>query len=592
MLGGIKFMGNKANFKVDPRLANLLGESYRSTENALKELIDNAWDADATAISVMLPAPMTADPIVIEDNGCGMTELDIRNEYLVVARDRRSRKGDRTNNLKRLVKGRKGIGKFAGLMVAGVMETQSSARGKTTTVIISQDDLLNVTRDLERIDLPIVVTATPDSGSGTKVTLTGLNQRYTFPKPEKLKSILILEYGREEGVSITVNGDLLTLEDIPGKRFKHEETIPDAGTMRLDFKVSDGSKPLKQAGLSIRVSGKIIGKPSFFGLEDDPEIPPSLLRKLYGEVEADSLADCITADGYDIVENSTAFQALKPVIQAHLKKALKNVFHSEMNLQLARIQRKVNHRLAKMPKHSRKFAQIAIEKLVKRFLGESDERITTVVNVMLDALEKDEYWQVLKHINDCKGADVETFASALEEFGLLDMVMMANQAQHRLQLLDNLDILIRNPDTLEQSVHKVIEKNIWILGYEYSLVTSNKTLKKTVEDHSNAKFSGKRAAKRPDMLLGQNLRGGHLLIEFKRPSKDITRDDQRQAQEYRDDLEPKFGVGSIEIMMLGRGRDVSVLHQNDPPRMKVFGYEALISSARTELDWLIKELTN
>lgn len=583
-------MSNKANFKVDPRLANLLGESYRSTENALKELIDNAWDADATAISVTLPAPMTADPIIIEDNGCGMTEQDIRNEYLVVARDRRSRKGDRTNNLKRLVKGRKGIGKFAGLMVAGVMETQSSARGKTTMVIISQDDLLNVARDLERIDLPIVVTETPDSDSGTKVTLTGLNQRYTFPKPEKLKNILILEYGREEGVSITVNGDILTLEDIPGKRFKHEETLPDAGTVRLDFKVSDGSRPLKQAGITIRVGGKVIGKPSFFGLEDDPEIPPSLLRKLYGEVEADSLADCITADGYDIVENSTAFQALKPIIQAHLKKALKKVFHSEMSLQLARIQRKVNHRLAEMPEHRRKFAQIAIEKLVKRFLGESDERITTVVNVMLDALEKDEYWQVLKHIDDCKDADVETFASALEEFGLLDMVMMANQAQHRLQLLDNLDILIRNPDSLEQSVHKVIEKNIWILGYEYSLVTSNKTLKKTVEDHSNAEFRGKRAAKRPDMFLGQNLRGGYLLIEFKRPSKTITRDDQNQAAKYRDDLEAKFG--QIRILMLGKGRDVAALQQNDPPRLEVYGYEALISSARTELDWLLKELTN
>ena len=99
-------MSEKANFKVDPRLASLLGETYRSTEHAVKELVDNSWDADAPTISITLPNPMTANSIVIEDTGSGMTELELRNEYLVVANDRLSRKGDRTKKLKRLVKGR------------------------------------------------------------------------------------------------------------------------------------------------------------------------------------------------------------------------------------------------------------------------------------------------------------------------------------------------------------------------------------------------------------------------------------------------------------------------------------------------------
>ena len=38
-------MSTTANFKVDPRLASLLGENYRSTELAIKELIDNAYHA-------------------------------------------------------------------------------------------------------------------------------------------------------------------------------------------------------------------------------------------------------------------------------------------------------------------------------------------------------------------------------------------------------------------------------------------------------------------------------------------------------------------------------------------------------------------
>jgi hypothetical protein len=467
------------------------------------------------------------------------------------------------------------------------MEIETTARGKTTRVVIAKEDLLNASRDLERIDLPLTVTPAAGGASGTKVTLSGLSDRYEFPLPEKLKTLLMTEYGREENVRISVNGEPLGLDDLPGEHFQKDETITDAGTVRLNFKVSDGTKPLKQAGIALRVGGKIVGKPGFFGLEDDPEIPPKLLKKLYGEVEADGLSESVTADWGDIVENSKAFHTLKPVIQAHLKNALEEVFKREVSLQRARIQRQINLRLAEMPEHRRRFAQVALEKVMKRFYGESEEKVETVASVILDAFEKDEYWLVLKEIDESKGGDVETFASALEVFGLLDMALMANQAKSRLKVLDHLDDLVRNPATLEKNVHSVIERNLWVLGYDHSLISSNRTLARTIEEYTAAKFTGERATKRPDLFLAQNPRGGFLLIEFKRPSKEIDRQDQRQAQEYRDDLEPKFG--QIEILLLGKGRDVAATIQNDPPRLQVFGYEALISAARTQLDWLLAE---
>ena len=388
-------MTNKANFKVDPRLASLLGEGYRSTEHALKELIDNAWDADATKLTVALPGAMTDAPIVVTDNGSGMTELELRNEYLVVANDRRSRKGDQTIGLKRRVKGRKGIGKFAGLMVAGIMEIETTARGRTTRVVVSKADLMKAARDLERFDLPITVRDASEGAHGTTVTLRELNQRFTFPLPEKLKNLLVVEYGREADFDVKVNGIGLGLDDLQGSRYSHNQTVPEAGTIRLSYKVADSNQAIKQAGIAIRVGGKIVGRPSFFGLEDDPEVPSKLLRKLYGEVEADSLLDGVTADWGDIVENDKAYQAIKPVIQAHIKTALSKVFTNEMNLQRARLQQQLNARLSKLPEYRQRYARLALEKVMKRFYGESEERIETVASVVLDALEKDEYWSIL-----------------------------------------------------------------------------------------------------------------------------------------------------------------------------------------------------
>src|SRR6266536_527448 len=49
-------MSDTAYFQVAPRLAILLGETYRSSEQAVKELVDNAWDADAEEVWIELPS--------------------------------------------------------------------------------------------------------------------------------------------------------------------------------------------------------------------------------------------------------------------------------------------------------------------------------------------------------------------------------------------------------------------------------------------------------------------------------------------------------------------------------------------------------
>ena len=174
----------KSSFKVDPRIAEILGESYRSSEQALKELVDNAWDADATKIQIQLPEPMTADPIVITDNGSGMTAPEVESEYLHIGRNRRTLRGDRTKRLNRIVKGQKGIGKFAGLMVADQMVLSTCARGIGSSFQIRKSGLLISNRDLEDYEI-IVQTSTEDAvEAGTKIELRDLNQNLSFPSKQ------------------------------------------------------------------------------------------------------------------------------------------------------------------------------------------------------------------------------------------------------------------------------------------------------------------------------------------------------------------------------------------------------------------------
>lgn len=582
-------MSEPVRFQVDSRLATLLGENYRSSEQAIKELVDNAWDAEAIEVNITLPDPLEGGCIQIVDNGSGMTTRELTGEYLVVANDRRSRKGERTPIKSRLVKGRKGIGKFAGLMAADVMEVETRARGVVTRLRISKEDLLAADNDIERIDLPCQTESCKPTEHGTTITLSSLNQNLHFPNPDRLKQLLILEYGRQADFKILVDKEPLGIDDIPGESFAEEIELPNVGKIRLHFIVADGRTNLKQSGIAIRVGGKIVGRPSYFGLDQVDHIPEKLLRKVYGEIEADGLIEDVTADWGAIIENSKAFEQVREWTGSLVQDKVEKVFAQEVSLAKARLQKEINRGLERIPEYRREFARMAFERVMRRFYGESEERIGVILSVILEGFERDDYWLIMQRIDDATRRDIGAFAEALESFGLLDMALMAQQAKRRLELLDELDSLIRNPNTLEKTVHSVIEKNLWVIGIEYSLMSSNKTLARMVEEYTNTEFIGERASKRPDLFLSQDLYSNYLLIEFKRPSHVLSRDDENQAEKYRDDLTARFG--KISILLLGKERQQTISNYYDRDDIKVLSYSSLVSRARTQLQWLVRQLT-
>ena len=135
-------------------------------------------------------------------------------------------------------------------------------------------------------------------------------------------------------------------------------------------------------------------------------------------------------------------------------------------------------------------------------------------------MEKDHYWDIISNIEDTRNSDVELFASALSEFGLLEMSIVTTQAINRLRYLDELSILIKDPKTLEKDIHKALENSTWVLGDEYSVLFSDTNLKSAIENVLNKTYTGKKKLNRPDLLLGRTTSKRLLLIEFKRLNLD------------------------------------------------------------------------
>jgi signal transduction histidine kinase len=100
----------KAKFGIASRTTILLGrESIARVDSAINELIKNTYDADADLCLVSFD--VDNDEIIIIDNGIGMTEETILNEWMLIGTDKK--KSDFKSEKSRIKAGEKGIGRFA-----------------------------------------------------------------------------------------------------------------------------------------------------------------------------------------------------------------------------------------------------------------------------------------------------------------------------------------------------------------------------------------------------------------------------------------------------------------------------------------------
>lgn len=137
----------KYTMKISRLTVDKLGvKLYDKISAVLAELVANAYDADATQVSIDAPMDVFLAKkvgktikdlkfeIVVKDNGHGMTPNEINDFYLMVGAERRKdpKRGDKSRKYKRRVMGRKGVGKLAPFGVCQRIEIVSAGGKKVT----------------------------------------------------------------------------------------------------------------------------------------------------------------------------------------------------------------------------------------------------------------------------------------------------------------------------------------------------------------------------------------------------------------------------------------------------------------------------
>lgn len=197
--------------------------------------------------------------------------------------------------------------------------------------------------------------------------------------------------------------------------------------------------------------------------------------------------------------------------------------------------------------------------IINNATEQSGERLKTALKELLTKIS----------IQDPKG--MQELTDLMGSMNLLQITSLTSIVKGRLDTIDSFEKLILDDNTYEinsdKSVHRLLEKSMWIIDENYWIVQSNKTLRTLIGDEI-IKYDKDKANKRPDFAC-VNAANKLIIVEIKRPSIVLTKKELDQAEQYHLLIKRYSNqkYTSIEVYLLGNkisaeARELAELRKN------------------------------
>lgn len=289
---------------------------YTQSLDLVRELVANAYDADATVVKIS-----TVDNrLIVEDDGSGMTRIGLEQYFTIGSTFKKD--NPQTNKFKRIRIGEFGIGKFAVLALCDRFELYTKSSAYSATVVFNQIDFGRS----EKWQVPIIehVKDSSDLTTATRVTLYDLKKTLSeFDLERYLINIFPLH---DKNFSIYLNEKKLQPYYIPGERFNINE-LCEFGKIKGEVILASMLLNKEQIGIGIRVKGVLI-KRDTFELENSHKVSTG---RLSGEVYADFLP--ITTDRSNFIIDSKEYKLFTIVMHKRLRKVVRQLEKSAASYQ-------------------------------------------------------------------------------------------------------------------------------------------------------------------------------------------------------------------------------------------------------------------
>lgn len=521
--------------------------------NALVELIYNSLDASATTIQIEIFRNKLSgvEKIIVQDNGEGIDPLNIHLTFAECGYSEK-KQGDK-NSLGKLVHGKKGRGRFKAYSLGSQIEWLSFNNQQKIKI---QGDF----SESKQFKIFSNEEITEDISQGTVFTaIVGARAPLDLSDDNKICADLetILSGTLEDSrISIFVNKRKLEV----GNRIKNSQKI------RLDEPFSDVEirtivwKTKSESNNRICWCNK-----DFQVLQEEKWKPEENKTQNSLYIASERIEKANTNGSLNLLALNAS---LSDILKQAKEKAAKYILETEKSAVYDIIDdfhRKKIHPYPNSPKSaverkSKEVFDIILFEINRRAPGifkRTKQETKLLLNTLKNAVEQDpdNVLKILQELLNLGTEDTKNLADLLNKVSMSNIIKTNKVIVDKLTFLHLLESYLAYGDTskyiLERSqLHKIIEKHLWIFGNQYELGTSDKTIDSIVQKIRESFFDKNNDSVNdsegntyliPDLFLYRRIgiptsqrRYHNLLIELKRPSVKIGKEEIRQVTDYAD----------------------------------------------------------
>lgn len=170
--------------------------------------------------------------------------------------------------------------------------------------------------------------------------------------------------------------------------------------------------------------------------------------------------------------------------------------------------------------------------------GEENEELYAAIADLISQFDRASIGRVtriVKAMKDEGTANVEALDEVLSDWSLSQATSVLRETRRRLAMIELLRESLNNEKTFEirgdNSIHSILEQDLWLLDESYWMIQGNKTLKTFIGGKLSELDAKRYGKKRPDFVCGA-LGSDLIIVELKRPKHALTKEDLNQLEEY------------------------------------------------------------
>ncbi|MFW6047121.1 MAG: ATP-binding protein [Candidatus Woesearchaeota archaeon] len=553
---------NKLEMRFDPHTIEHLGiQMYSTLPPVIAELIANSYDAEATEVNIKLFDNGTKK-IIVEDNGHGMSFDDINEKFLLIGRNRRVLEKSETsiNNIRKVI-GRKGIGKLSFFGIASNIKVETTTSYKRTTFELNWNKLKEQGKIDGKYNPKLTEKDTKvDYEKGTNVVLTEISRKSGF-SPDNLaltlsKYFLIFD---EKDFNVFIyhnNSKALQIEnklryqniqefytrEFPLTEEKQPFDYRFKSHIRGKIISSKDTVPSDMRGIALFSRGKLVNNYTFFDINASSHGYSYITGWLNIDFIEDFDTDVISTNRQSLNWESPNTNELK----TYLEKAIQDFYNDQRKKREQEKRNQVEKDsnfnieewLKNLPKHEKKLAKKISDSIIKAD-GIDISKASELLKYTRDSFQYEAFKDLASELDETKFSKPEKIIELFKEWEIIEAKEFYKIAHVRIETIEKFEQHIKEDSREVPEIQKFLRKFPWILDPRIMNFKNEKTYSDLLKDNfKEIKLEDK--DRRIDFLC-VDFSQSFFIIELKRPSKVIGKNELEQAVEYVSFIENYLG---------------------------------------------------